>query len=69
MGVDGAIASLSLFLMGYTSLFVPVILALMHGIMISIGIVISSGIRKIKKINLKFLSALVLCTMGYAKLF
>ena len=41
VGIDGALANLSLSLMGINAFYVPIIIALMHGIMIALGVLLA----------------------------
>jgi putative Mn2+ efflux pump MntP len=68
VGLDGAIANLSLSLMGLNAFYVPVIIALTHGLMISLGVILARvpWVRKIAKIG--FIPPLILILLGGYKL-
>lgn len=68
VGLDGAFANLSLSLMGYDSVFVPLTIAIMHGVMISFGILLAKTGAKIKGKAIKFLPPLILISLGVYKL-
>lgn len=68
VGLDGALANLSLAIMGTNALYVPIIIALTHGITITIGILLArtkfvAGLNKIG-----FLPPLVLILLGIYKI-
>ena len=68
VGLDGAAANLSLAIMGINGFYVPVVIAAMHAVMITLGITLS-GVPFIKKFGkLKFLPPLVLILLGLYKL-
>lgn len=69
VGLDGALANLSLSLMGFDSLFAPLIISLMHGVAVSFGILIGKIIKKNKSFNFDLLSSFALIVMGTLKLF
>ncbi len=68
VGLDGAGANLSLSIMGLNSIFVPITIALMHGFMISAGILLSK--TKLFSIfnKFSFLPPLILIALGIYKL-
>ena len=68
VGIDGALANLSLSLMGLNDFFVPLTIALMHALMVYLGIVLAktSLSKKIGKIG--FLPPLVLMVLGGYKM-
>lgn len=67
VGLDGAIANLSLSLMNLNALYVPVLIALMHGLMISIGVWLNSVpiIKNITKYT--FIAPIILIVLGAYK--
>lgn len=68
VGLDGAAANLSLAIMGINGFYVPVVIAVMHAVMIVLGIVLSN-VPFIKRFGkLKFLPPLVLILLGLYKL-
>lgn len=67
VGLDGALANLSLSLMGLNAVYVPVIIALMHGVMIELGAIVSELVKKTKIFNVGLLSSLVLIALGFYK--
>ena len=68
VGLDGAAANLSLALMGINAFYVPVIIALMHGIMVFIGILLSEFPFLKKAEKLSFLPSVILIILGLYKL-
>ncbi len=68
VGLDGALANLSLSLMGLNYFFVPVTIAVMHALMIALGTALSSApfIKNFAKIE--FLPPLILILLGAYKL-
>lgn len=67
VGLDGAAANLSLAIMGINAFYVPVIIAVMHALMLTIGIFISSiRISRIKKLSV--IAPIVLIALGVYKL-
>lgn len=68
VGTDGAVANLSLSLMGFNAFYVPLTIALMHFFMISIGTYLAktSFISKFAKIE--SLSSVILILLGAYKL-
>lgn len=68
VGTDGAAANLSLALMGINAFYVPIVIALMHAVMVSTGIMLSET-RVAKKFSeLDFLPPLILIALGFYKL-
>ena len=68
VGLDGAAANLSLAIMGINGFYVPVVIAVMHAVMIVLGIILSN-VPFIKRFGkLKFLPPLVLILLGLYKL-
>lgn len=67
VGLDGAVANLSLAIMGINAFYVPVVIALMHALTISFGILLANSIfaRKLSKVN--FLPPLILILLGVYK--
>lgn len=64
VGLDGAFANLSLAIMGINAFYVPIIIALMHAVMLSIGIAISN-FKFINKLScLSIVAPLVLILLG-----
>ena len=68
VGFDGALANLSLALMGLNQIFVPIIIAVMHGIMIAIGINLSKTTLAKKIAKIEFMPPLILIVLGAYKL-
>ena len=67
VGIDGAMANVSLSLMGINTIFVPLTIAVMHGITIYLGTLLCS--KKLLKIKiLELLSPLVLILLGAYKI-
>ena len=68
VGLDGALANLSLSLMGINEIYVPLTIALMHAITIAIGAYLADIkiTKKAKRLN--FLSPLILILLGVYKL-
>lgn len=68
VGLDGALANLSLALMGLNFFYVPVIIALFHAFMILLGTIIASTslAKKLDKIGI--LSPLILIALGGYKI-
>ena len=68
VGLDGAVANLSLAIMGINAFYVPVIIAIMHGIMIAIGICLTET-KIIKKLgSIRFIAPIILILLGTYKL-
>lgn len=68
VGLDGAMANLSLSLMGINAFYVPLTIAVMHAVAISLGILLSK-FRLVAGLNkIGFLPPLVLIVLGVYKL-
>lgn len=67
VGLDGAVANLSLSLMGINALYVPITIALMHLLLIYLGIILSKTklAKRFSKIN--FIAPLILIVLGAYK--
>lgn len=67
VGLDGAFANLSFCLMGYSSFAIPVLIAVVHGVMIFLGVTIANIpiIKKFKKYD--FIAPLILIALGVYK--
>ena len=68
VGLDGAAANLSLALMGINAFYVPVIIAVMHALMIWLGILLADAPLFKKFAQLKFAPPLILSLLGIYKL-
>lgn len=68
VGLDGALANLSLSLMGLNAFYVPVIIAIMHAIMISLGVILSNTNLIGKLAKIEFLPPCILILLGGYKL-
>ena len=68
VGLDGAFANFSLAIMGINAFYVPIIIALMHAIMLTIGISISNFKFAKKLSSLSFFAPLVLIVLGFYKI-
>lgn len=68
VGLDGAFLNLSLAIMGINFLYVPLLIAVVHGLAIGIGLIISttSFVRKIEKFS--FVAPLILIGLGVYKI-
>ncbi len=68
VGLDGALANLSLALMGINAFYVPLIIAVLHAIMIGLGIILANTkfIKRLGKIG--FLPPVILIILGAYKL-
>lgn len=68
VGLDGACANFSLALMGYTGLYVPALIALLHAAMIYLGIALSGtrALRLFRKAD--FIPPYLLIVLGLYKL-
>lgn len=68
VGLDGSMANLSLALMGTNDFFVPIVIAVMHAVMVGLGIFLSNS--KILRIldKYKFFAPLILVGLGLYKL-
>ena len=68
VGLDGALANLSLSLMGINAFYVPITIAVMHGVMITLGILLSQ-MKFVKKIaKIEFVPPIILILLGVYKL-
>ena len=68
VGLDGATANLSLALMGINAFYVPLLIAVMHAIMISVGVLLSKLAFRKKAKKFEFIPPLVLICLGVYKL-
>lgn len=68
VGLDGALANLSLSLMGLNAFYVPLTIALMHAVMISLGILLSQTTLIKKFAKIEFLPPVILIILGAYKL-
>ena len=68
VGLDGALANLSLSLMNINEFYVPLIIAFMHAIMIWLGILLSQTKLAKKFAKIEFFPPLVLIFLGAVKL-
>ena len=68
VGLDGALANLSLALMSINKFYVPLTIALTHAIMIWLGIVLSSTYLAKKLEKIEFLPPVILILLGGYKL-
>ncbi|MBQ3219321.1 MAG: manganese efflux pump [Clostridia bacterium] len=68
VGLDGALANLSLSLMGINDFYVPLIIAIMHALMIALGVILARApfIKKFAKIG--FVPPVILILLGVYKL-
>ncbi len=68
VGLDGAVANLSLALMGINRFYVPLTIAVMHGIMITLGIIFAKS--KLGKFleRADFIPPLILIALGLYKI-
>lgn len=64
VGIDGAIANLSLSLMGMNAFYVPVIIAVMHALAIFIGTILAETHIARKFAKIEFLPPLILIFLG-----
>lgn len=67
VGLDGAAANLSLAIMGYNAFYVPVVIAAMHFLTISLGILLAETkiVSAIKRFD--FIAPLILIALGVYK--
>lgn len=67
VGIDGAIANLSLSLMNINAFYVPVIIAIMHGLMIFLGVTLPAIplVRGLTKYS--FIAPIILILLGIYK--
>ena len=68
VGIDGALANLSLSLMGLNAFYVPITIALTHALMVYFGIVLSNTSLSKKFGKIEFLPPLVLIVLGGYKM-
>lgn len=67
VGLDGAAANLSLAIMGINAFYVPVIIAIMHAVMLTLGIFATKiSAKKLKKLSV--IAPIVLIALGIYKL-
>lgn len=69
VGLDGALANLSLALMGINKFYVPITIAVMHALTISLGVLLSSTALAKKMQSVDFLPPLILVLLGLYKIF
>lgn len=67
VGLDGALANLSLSIMGINAFYVPVVIAVMHAVMITLGIFLSQTPITKKCGDLSFLPPAILIALGIYK--
>ncbi len=67
VGLDGAMANLSLSLMGLNQIYVPIIIASMHALMITFGILLSKTTISKKIMKFGFVPPLILIMLGTYK--
>ncbi len=67
VGLDGALANLSLSLMGINDIYVPIVIAVTHGVLIGLGITLSQ--TKISKhlFRYSFFAPMILIALGLYK--
>jgi putative Mn2+ efflux pump MntP len=68
VGLDGALANLSLSLMGLNDFYVPIVIAFTHAIMIYLGILLSQTVLAKKFAKIEFIPPLILILLGGYKL-
>lgn len=68
VGLDGAIANLSLSLMGMNAIYVPIIIAVMHALAIFVGVILTETPIARKFAKIEFLPPLILIFLGGYKL-
>lgn len=68
VGLDGALANLSLSLMNINEFYVPVLIAFMHAIMVWLGIILSHTKLAKKFAKIGFLPPIILIFLGVEKL-
>lgn len=68
VGLDGAVANLSLSLMGINQFYVPILIALMHAFTISLGILLASSSLAKKFAKIEFVPPVILIVLGAYKL-
>ena len=67
VGIDGALANLSLSLMGLNQFYVPIVIASMHAFTVWLGILLSNTSIAKKFAKIEFLSPLILICLGAYK--
>ena len=68
VGIDGALANLSLSLMGLNAFYVPITIALTHALMVYLGIILSNTSLSKKFGKIEFLPPVVLIVLGGYKM-
>ena len=68
VGLDGALANLSLSLMGMNDFYVPLIIAIMHAVTISVGVLLAQTRVANKLAKIEFIPPLILIFLGGIKL-
>lgn len=68
VGLDGAMANLSLALMGISEFYVPLTIAVMHAAMIGLGVTLSNTALARKFAKIEFVPPLILILLGGYKL-
>ena len=68
VGIDGALANLSLSLMGLNAFYVPITIAFTHALMVYLGILLSNTSLSNKFGKIEFLPPLVLIVLGGYKM-
>lgn len=67
VGLDGALANLSLSIMGLNDLYVPIVIAVFHAVMVYLGILLSNSIFATKLKKYSFIAPLILIGLGLYK--
>lgn len=68
VGFDGALANLSLSIMKINAFYVPITIAIMHGIMVSLGIVLRNSKLGYFLERYNFIPPLILILLGFTKI-
>ena len=68
VGLDGALANLSLSLMGINQFYVPVVIAIMHALLIALGTLLAQTPIAKKFGKIEFLPPVILILLGGYKL-
>lgn len=68
VGLDGALANLSLSIMGINAFYVPLTIAVMHGLMISVGVFLADAPLTKKLAKIEFVPPIILIILGAYKL-
>lgn len=68
VGIDGALANLSLSLMGLNAFYVPITIAFMHALMVYLGIILSNTSLSKKFGKIEFLPPVILILLGGYKM-